>query len=169
MLAAIVGRDTLGPVANSYGAMEKIVPLISSDTVGPLGIRHLPRLWLKTLLHVTGRLAEGYYHGNAGFDASLLKNFGIDEATLTAFVKAELPTYSQFEAWFVKTAKHLDPATIHAHNENIRTRQKSEEAAAAQRKDIGLEAPALLHGVTLNNLEDWKAFRDQLVGTTISA
>ncbi len=144
--------------------MEKIVPVISSDTVGPLGIRHLPRLWLKMLLYSLDKLADGYYHGNAGFDAALLKAFGIDEATLTSYVKAELPTYPQFEAWFLKTAKKLDPATIHAHNENIRTRHKSEESAAAQRAEIGIDAPHLLHGVTLNNLEDWTTFHGQLTG-----
>jgi hypothetical protein len=144
--------------------MEKIVPLISSDTVGPLGIRHLPRLWLKTLLHSLDRLADGYYHGNQGFDAALLRHFGIDAATLLTYVKTELPTYSQFETWFVKTATKLDPGTIHFHNEFIRTRNKSEEAAAAQRAEIGVDAPALLRGVDLNNLEDWKCFRDQLVG-----
>ena len=141
---------------------EKVVPLISSDTVGPLGIRHLPRLWLKTLLFSLDKLADGYYHGNAGFDAALLRAFGIDEAALKSYVKSNLPTYLEFEAWFAKNAKHLDPATIHAHNENIRTRQKTEEAAAAQRSDIGIDAPALLHGVTLNNLEDWTVFHRQL-------
>jgi hypothetical protein len=143
--------------------MEKIVPLISSDTVGPLGIRHLPRLWLKTLLHAMDKLADGYYHGNAGFDAALLKAFGIEESMLSDYVKINLPTYLEFEAWFAKTAKRLDPATIHAHNENIRTRQKTEEAASAQRKEIGIEAPNLLHGVTLNNLEDWTLTHQSVV------
>lgn len=149
--------------------MEKIVPIISSDTVGPLGIRHLPRLWLKTLLYALGRLPEGYYHGNAGFDAALLKHFGIDEATLTTYVTSTLPTYTQFEAWFVTAAKHLDPATIHFHNEFIRTRNKTEGAAAEQRAAIGIDAPQLLHGVTLNNLEDWKSFHDALTARQPSA
>jgi len=69
-------------MAVSDASSDKIIPLISSDTVGPLGIRHLPRLWLKTLLYALDRLADGYYHGNAGFDAALLRHFGIDEATL---------------------------------------------------------------------------------------
>ena len=30
--------------------MSKIVPLISSGTVGPLGVLHLPRLWQKVSL-----------------------------------------------------------------------------------------------------------------------
>jgi hypothetical protein len=144
--------------------MEKIVPLISSDTVGLLGIRHLPRLWLKTLLYALDALPEGYYHGGAGFDAALLKHFGIAEPTLTAYVKAELPTYTQFEDWFCKTAARRDPATVHFHNEFIRTRQKSEEAAAENRAYIGIDAPELRHGLTLNNLEDWKAFHAQLTG-----
>jgi hypothetical protein len=150
-------------MAVSDASSDKIIPLISSDTVGPLGIRHLPRLWLKTLLYALDRLADGYYHGNAGFDAALLRHFGIDEATLIEYVKAELPTYTQFEAWFVKTAKKLDPATVHFHNEYIRTRQKTEQAAAEQRALIGIDAPELLHGITLNNLEDWKAFHDAII------
>lgn len=149
--------------------MEKIVPVISSDTVGPLGIRHLPRLWLKSLLFALDRLADGYYHGNAGFDASLLQHFGIEESALSEYVKTALPTYPEFEAWFVKTAKRLDPATVHAHNENIRTRNKSEEGAAKQRAEIGLDAPGLLHGVSLNNLEDWKLFHDALTARQPSA
>jgi hypothetical protein len=142
--------------------MEKIVPLISSDTVGPLGIRHLPRLWLKTLLFALDRLPEGYYHGNAGFDAALLDHFGISESALTDYVKANLPTYTQFEQWFATTATKLDPATLHLHNEFIRTRQKTEESSAEQRTYIGIDAPQLRHGLTLNNLEDWKTFHTEL-------
>ena len=37
------------------------VPLISSGTAGPLGVIHLPRLWLKTSLEATGesKLSKG--------------------------------------------------------------------------------------------------------------
>ncbi len=30
--------------------MAKVIPLISSDTAGPLGAIHLPRLWAKLTL-----------------------------------------------------------------------------------------------------------------------
>ena len=35
--------------------MDTIIPLISSGTEGPLGVKHLPRLWLKTLLSACGK------------------------------------------------------------------------------------------------------------------
>jgi len=40
--------------------MAKIVPLISSGVAGPLGVLHLPRLWLKVSLECRGKLADGY-------------------------------------------------------------------------------------------------------------
>ena len=41
-------------------SMAKIVPLISSGVAGPLGVLHLPRLWLKCSLEARGKLADGY-------------------------------------------------------------------------------------------------------------
>ncbi|GIT38799.1 MAG: hypothetical protein Ct9H300mP7_7200 [Verrucomicrobiota bacterium] len=35
---------------------DKIVPLISSGTKGPLGVLHLPRLWQKVSLEAAGKL-----------------------------------------------------------------------------------------------------------------
>ncbi len=35
------------------GTSEKIVPLVTSDTAGPLGVVHLPRLWAKLTLAAT--------------------------------------------------------------------------------------------------------------------
>ncbi|MGZ4964624.1 MAG: DUF5069 domain-containing protein, partial [Limisphaerales bacterium] len=40
--------------------MNTIVPLISSGVAGPLGVLHLPRLWLKASLEACGKLAPGY-------------------------------------------------------------------------------------------------------------
>ena len=35
---------------------ETYVPMISSGTAGPLGVLHLPRLWLKVSLEAAGKL-----------------------------------------------------------------------------------------------------------------
>jgi hypothetical protein len=40
--------------------MSTIVPTISSGVAGPLGVIHLPRLWLKLSLEAQGKLAPGY-------------------------------------------------------------------------------------------------------------
>ena len=46
----------------------EMIPLISGAENGPLGIVHLPRLWLKMRAHAVGVLPEGYRHGNGGTD-----------------------------------------------------------------------------------------------------
>ena len=45
------------------------VPMISSGVAGPLGVLHLPRLWLKVSLEELGKLAPGYPGIGRGFDA----------------------------------------------------------------------------------------------------
>jgi hypothetical protein len=55
--------------------MPTHVPLISTRTKGPLGLVHLPRLWLKMRLSAKGQLAEGYRAGEGGFDGKLLVRF----------------------------------------------------------------------------------------------
>ena len=58
--------------------MDAQVPLISTRTTGPLGVVHLPRLWLKMRLAARDKLAEGYRAGEGGFDGMLLETLGID-------------------------------------------------------------------------------------------
>ena len=41
-------------------ALQQIAPLISSEVAGPLGVIHLPRLWLKVLLSAKGLLPDDY-------------------------------------------------------------------------------------------------------------
>ena len=48
---------------------DKIVPLISSGTKGPLGVLHLPRLWQKVSLEAAGKIADGYPGIGGGYDA----------------------------------------------------------------------------------------------------
>ena len=132
-----------------------MVPLISSRSAGPLGVVHLPRLWLKISLHAVGRLPEGYRHGVGGFDAMTFENLGIDGAAFIAYVESELPTYVQCEQWVREHATNLTPGAIATHNEMILNRDKTPEAAAEQRATIGIDAPDLRHAITLNDLDDW--------------
>ena len=57
--------------------MDTYIPLISTRSVGPLGLVHLPRLWLKMRLSTKGKLAEDYRAGEGGFDGLLLDALGI--------------------------------------------------------------------------------------------
>src|SRR5580704_6874643 len=93
-------------------AAEAIVPLISSSVAGPLGAKHLPRLWFKVLLHATGRLADGYRHGQGGFDSMTFENLGIDPNLFIAYVERERPTYQGCEAWVRAHASRIDAGSI---------------------------------------------------------
>jgi hypothetical protein len=57
----------------------KIVPLIGSAEVGPLGVLHLPRLWLKISLDAKGLLADGYPAVGTGFDQMVLDGLGLQK------------------------------------------------------------------------------------------
>ena len=135
--------------------MENIVPAISSSVSGPLGAKHLPRLWLKILLHAAGRLPDGYRHGEGGFDGMTIDNLGLDAARFIAYIEGERPSYLQCEDWVRANATKLDPASLEAHNKMILEREKPEDAAAKAREDIGAGAPQTRHSITLNDLDDW--------------
>jgi hypothetical protein len=134
---------------------EEIVPLISSSVAGPLGILHLPRLWLKILYHATGRLAEGYRHGAGGFDELLTGSLGIDNAGFVAYIENEKPGYLQLEAWVSEHARNLTPASVAAFNHTILEREMSAEMAGERRERFGIADPAFAHAVSLNDLDDW--------------
>lgn len=134
--------------------MQQIVPTVSSSAVGPLGVCHLPRMWLKILLHAKGLLPPGYRHGTGGFDERTAVELGFDRDEFIKFVETELPTYLECESWVRTHAKRLDPETIRKHNEGIH-REKAPAAAAAQREYVGLDDPTVLDATLLNDLDDW--------------
>jgi len=134
---------------------EEIVPLISSSVAGPLGIRHLPRLWLKILLYASGRLPEGYRHGAGGFDELLIGSLGIDNAAFVAYIENERPGYLQLEAWVKEHARDLSPESVAALNQTILTREMNAEMAGERRERFGITDPSFAHGVSLNDLDDW--------------
>ena len=57
--------------------MNTIVPLISSGVAGPLGVLHLPRLWLKVSLEARGKLATGYPGIGKGYDMMVISALGL--------------------------------------------------------------------------------------------
>lgn len=118
-----------------------LVPAISSSVVGPLGAMHLPRLWLKQLLHAAGRLPEGYSHGSGLFDDLVSEQLGFDGAAFGAFVAAQRPGYLAAEAWVAQRAKRLDPETIAVLN--------------AQLMETGMSSA--------NDLDDWAQLHRQLL------
>jgi hypothetical protein len=136
------------------------VPLISSGTAGPLGVVHLPRLWLKVSLEATGKLATGYPAIGKGFDAMTCAALGLDERAVKDFIKQNKPTYPEFESWVKKHATSLNPHSIEKHNGAVRS-YNPDEATRKQILDacgIPDDGSAPKDAVNLNNLDDWHEF-----------
>ncbi len=142
---------------------EGIVPVISSSVSGPLGIAHLPRLWLKILLHACGRLPEGYRHGTGGFDELLCDRLGIDRDAFVAFIETEKPDYQACERWVSEHARDLSSRTVAAFNARIRTGNMRDELAAERRLRFGIEDETFANAVALNDLDDWAGLHERVL------
>jgi hypothetical protein len=141
--------------------MSTIVPLISSAVAGPLGVLHLPRLWLKVSLEARGKLAAGYPGLGKGYDLMVCTGLGLDPEAVRQFIADSRPTYPQFEAWIKKQpGARLDKASIYKLNQGILGYIHDEDTrkgilSANNLPDDGSINPG---AVDLNNLDDWKEF-----------
>ncbi|MFW5882773.1 MAG: DUF5069 domain-containing protein [Verrucomicrobiota bacterium] len=144
--------------------MEKLIPLISSDTEGPLGVKHLPRLWLKARLAASGRLPEGYKVIQPTFDTLVLEALKIDLEQARTYLLEQRPSYLEFEAWLrQQPGVDLSPGTIAEINRRIVERKKSPESCQRMLADIGLPTDTPIEqGVLLNNLDDWTTLHNSL-------
>jgi len=145
--------------------MNTIVPLISSGTAGPLGVLHLPRLWLKLSLELRGQLAPGYPGAGQGYDQMVIDGLGLNRDAVIDFVKQNRPTYPQFEAWVKKTGTKLDRGSIEKLNAAIRGYIHDDATRKAILSANGLpdDAAAFKDAVNLNNLDDWQGFHDAVL------
>ncbi len=137
--------------------MDKIVPLISTGSVGPLGLLHLPRVWLKALLGATGRLADGYKDIGPGYDFMVFEGIGIDPDKAREFIHSQKPSYPEFEKWVVAyPGVKLDSATVAAVNASISGYNHEESVRKSILSASGLpDEGEILDAVSLNNLDDW--------------
>ena len=141
--------------------MSKIVPLISSGTAGPLGVLHLPRLWLKVSLEARGKLANGYPGIGKGYDMMVLDALNINPDAVKKFITESKPTYAQFEAWVKKQpGVKLDKATIHKLNVAIQGYIQADDTRKGILGASGLsdDGSVLPDAINLNNLDDWYEF-----------
>jgi hypothetical protein len=142
------------------------VPTISSGVAGPLGVLHLPRLWLKSSLEARGKLAAGYPGCGKGYDQMVIDGLGLNRDAVLNYIKNEKPTYPQFEAWVKKQpGVKLDKASIEKLNSAIRgyihddaTRKGIFGASGLTDSDCGFR-----DAVNLNNLDDWKEFHEAVL------
>jgi hypothetical protein len=141
--------------------MAKIVPLISSGVAGPLGVLHLPRLWLKVSLEARGKLADGYPGIGKGYDMMVISALGLNPDAVKRFITDSKPAYPQFEAWIQKQpGAKLDKATIQKLNVAIQGYIHDDATRDGILKASGIaDATSVCpDAVNLNNLDDWYEF-----------
>ena len=145
--------------------MNTIVPLISSGVAGPLGVLHLPRLWLKVSLEARGKLATGYPGIGKGYDMMVISALGLEAQKVADYVKNQRPTYPQFEAWVKKNATKLDKGSVEKLNGAIRGYIHDDQTRKSILGANGLadDASACKDAVNLNNLDDWKEFHSAVL------
>ncbi|HYF37161.1 MAG TPA: DUF5069 domain-containing protein [Prosthecobacter sp.] len=140
--------------------MSQIVPLISSGVAGPLGVLHLPRLWLKASLAAAGKLHPDYPACGKGYDGMTLGALGIKENDFLEFIKTK-PTYPQLEAW-VKAypGVKLSKADLYKHNQAIMGYIHDDGTRGSILSASGLTDDGSVNpgAVDLNNLDDWQTF-----------
>ncbi len=138
--------------------MSTYVPLISSGVAGPLGVLHLPRLWLKLSLEAAGKLAAGYPGCGKGYDGMTLGALGLEEGDAKDFIKSKKPTYPQFEAWVKATGKTVTADAIAKHNAAVTGYIHDDATRKSILSANGLPDGSPKDAVNLNNLDDWFEF-----------
>ena len=138
--------------------MNTIVPTISSGVAGPLGVLHLPRLWLKVSLECKGKLAAGYPGIGKGYDQMVIDALGLKNDDVVAFIKDNSPTYPQFEAWVKQQpGVKLDGETVSKLNGAISSyiHDDATRKSILEANGIPDDGNAAKDAVNLNNLDDW--------------
>jgi hypothetical protein len=143
--------------------MSTVVPLLSSGIAGPLGVLHLPRLWLKLSLDAQGKLAPGYPAIGKGFDKLVIDSLNLNRDALTSFVAEKHPTYTQFEQWVrEQPGATIDKASIEKLNAAISSYNHDDATRGAILGAASLpdDPKAPRDAVNLNNLDDWTEFHN---------
>lgn len=141
----------------------EFIPLISQAEAGPLGLLHLPRLWLKLRAHAVDALPEGYRHGNGGTDGELMEAIGLDANAFTAYIARDAPDYQACESWIRGHARSLNDATVAAFNAHGRDFDMPEPRRTEWSERFGVIDPAETKAFRLNQLDDWDGIHHQLL------
>ena len=142
------------------------VPLISSGTAGPLGVLHMPRLWLKSSLEARGKLAAGYPGCGKGYDQMVLDGLGLDRQKTLDYIKNSKPSYIQFENWVKQQpGVKLDKANVEKLNSAIRgyIHDDATRGSICGASGVPNDASAPKDAVNLNNIDDWTEFHNAVL------
>lgn len=142
-----------------------MVPLISSLAYGPLGACQLPRTWWKVLTRNAGILDDEYPDmTDNGLDPRVLRALNLDIETTLAYLRENMPSYLEFEAWILKQRgddfwSFEQQDAIVRWNAFIRARRHRSEKIEETYTDIGLPRDAGIDSATvLNSLQDLQLF-----------
>lgn len=140
--------------------MAQHIPLVSSGVAGPLGVLHLPRLWLKASLEARGQIATGYPGCGKGYDQMVLDGLGLDREAFLQYIKTQRPTYPQLESWILKQkGGKLDKAAVEKLNAAIRGYNHDENTRKGILSASGIpDEGKILDAINLNNIDDWQEF-----------
>lgn len=137
------------------------VPLISSGVAGPLGVLHLPRLWLKASLEAAGKISAGYPGIGQGYDMMVINGLGLNADEVRKFITESKPTYPQFEAWIKRQpGVNLSRANIHKLNLSIAGYIHTDDVRKGilTANNLPDDGSVLPDAINLNNLDDWNEF-----------
>ena len=135
--------------------------MIPCNVAGPLGVLHLPRLWLKVSLEARGKLAAGYPGIGKGFDQMVITGLGLNADAVKKFIAEQKPTYSAFEAWVkAQPGVKLDRNSVHRLNQSILNYHHAEDLSKEIRATTGFKEDGSVtsSACELNALDDWQSF-----------
>jgi hypothetical protein len=138
-----------------------IVPMIPCHVAGPLGVLHLPRLWLKVSLEARGKLAAGYPGIGKGFDQIVIDGLGLKADAVRTFIKDKRPSYAEFETWVKgQPGVKLDRANVYKVNSVVLGYHHGDDTRKEILQGAGYPDNGSVLGaaVELNALDDWAAF-----------
>jgi hypothetical protein len=144
-----------------------VVPAVSTQSTGLLGLMHVPRFWMKATLAANGALYPDWRSGtDSPLDMWFCEAIGLDLDAAIAHVRAARPTYVAFEAWLAENAARVSPFDIAGHNAALQTREKPERVAAHERELLGIDDPSYRPSMELNDLVDWHTLHAALTART---
>ena len=96
----------------------------------------------------------------------VLDGLSVDRDAAVGYIKANLPTYAQFEAWVVQQRGGSIPQDeIDASNAAIRGYNHDDDTRGAILSAAGVaDDGSILDAVNLNNLDDWTEMHAAVTG-----
>jgi hypothetical protein len=141
---------------------EKLAPLIGPTVAGPLGVLHLPRMWLKGVLSAASLLMPEYYDDYKGFNKRVCDGLGLEPNAWFAFLTT-MPTYPEAEDYVRAHATATDEHAIAALTAEVLAVERPAEAAAAVRARVGLTDSTVGTSARLIDVDDWFTMYEQLL------